>query len=737
MRQRPSVLAIALCVSAFAACLGIAPTALARPRSRAPQVRISPSLSARHVLIVHGVVGSAARRREEARLEVRRRGRWAAVGSPGRVSPRRLFKLRWHFGPATELTVRATVVGGHRRAAFSRPVTLHVGDAGSTTYTVPRTSHLYNSGAVTSASPGPNGSTVVDLAADQSAPPVGGHVAIAPSPGLPDGMFATVVAEDQADSSWHLTLQRAAIDQVLSNVSVNLDQAVTPDLSATGDHRPGLARGSASHSLTIAGDASFDRRSSLGSIFSCKADGKPNDAASLLSSQTLLPLSITLHDMHDIFDFDPGSFFPHRDPSLLIQFSGQADARVGFQAKAGFSCELSDSYRQTHRITIPLGAIGPVPVTMYLEPTLSFEVSEAGSITLNQRHYFAVTLEQHGFAPFSAKLAHSADPVSLIPTAALDASLFAGGDLSVMFGAGAGPLDAQAGVYGAFGPDFDLAASTDQPGCVTATVHLEADFGVRLQFLDQRWDAQLASLSTKPANLGGPWCVSGTTTTTPPPPTPSPPAINVPTAGPTLVDLEQTAPNSDEGAYTFDDWSNATGEPADLGNSLPTSLSGYRCVVLYLNEGFASADEPELASYLAAGGTVIALGEHSQGGGPFDVADEALNTMAQSLGAGLSLDDDTLDSGPNVTYNVDSSPLTNNVYAFGYNWASSLSLSGNAQPLVDSADDSYTLIGAASVGPGTFVMSGDTDAFADSSEDYGQAFYEDADNGTFVQDLCP
>jgi hypothetical protein len=679
-----------------------------------------------------------------------------AVGLTVRVSAKGIFAVRWHFAPTSELTVRAAVAHRHERTLFSRPLRLHVGGAGSTTYSVPSTTRLYDSTAVASASLGANGSTVINLAAGQSAPPVGGHVALAPSAGLPDGMFATVIGAEQVGGSWHLTLQRAAIDQVLSDVSVDIDRVASPILAGADASRV-AARRTAPDEVTIAGNASFNRpaNTSLGSIFSCEADGKPGDAASLLSTQTVLPLSITLHDIRDIFNFDPGSFFPHRDPSLLIQISGQADASVGFQAKTGFSCQLSDSYRETHRVAIPLGAIGPVPVTMYLEPTLSFDVSEAGSITLTQRHYFAFTLQQQGFAPFSASMSHSADPVSLTSTAALSASLFTGGDLSVMFGAGAGPIDAQAGVYGAFGPDFALMASTARPGCVTATADLEADLGVRLQFLDQRWNAQLASLSTKPANLGGPWCVAGITTpapttstpttSTPPSPTATPtapistpPTVSIPTVGPTLVDLEQTALNADDGGDRFDDWSSATGEPVDVENALPSEVTGYRCVVLDLNQAFASGEEAELASYLAAGGTVVALGEHSGGADDgFDDADQALNGMAQSLGAGLSLDDDALDPGPTVTYNIDSSPLTSDVDAFGYNWATSVSISGNAQPLVESADDSYTLIGSATIGAGTFVMAGDTDAYADSSEDYDGYFYENDDNGTLVRNMCP
>ncbi len=105
-------------------------------------------------------------------------------------------------------------------------------------------------------------------------------------------------------------------------------------------------------------------------------DCTPNSADSSFSSAPPLPLSMTLQDMHvtDIFDAS--------DLDLFLNFSGQAEASVGFRAKTAFSCELSQSYLENHRIAIPLGAIGPIPITMYLEPTLSFDVSASGTVTL-------------------------------------------------------------------------------------------------------------------------------------------------------------------------------------------------------------------------------------------------------------------------------------------------------------------------------------------------------------------
>lgn len=86
--------------------------------------------------------------------------------------------------------------------------------------------------------------------------------------------------------------------------------------------------------------------------------------------------------------FDAGSFFPSRAPFLLLQFSGDFVATIGFEAKLGFECELSDWFRRNHRIKIPIRNIGPVPVDIYLEPTLKFSVSATGDLHVSRRHYF-------------------------------------------------------------------------------------------------------------------------------------------------------------------------------------------------------------------------------------------------------------------------------------------------------------------------------------------------------------
>jgi alpha-tubulin suppressor-like RCC1 family protein len=408
---------------------------------------------------------------------------------------------------ASTVTVRVVATGRAPTRVVSGGKTLHLGSRGAAAFSVPASTRLYPGTSVRSVSAGPSGETVLQLTSSASKPVVGGHIAVGPSSALPFGMFGTVLNVSGFGTGWHVGLSSASIDQVFENVSMHFDQAVTPMIvDALG--RP-VAKASRAGSIRISGAASFAHTASLNSVFECKSSGKPQSADLGFSSIGPMPLSIQLSNLHALDQFDLGSIFPHRDPFFLMQVHGEAQATIGFAAKTAFTCTLSNSFRENHRIAIPLGAVGPVPVTMYLEPTLTFGVSESGNVSLSQHHYWAITLEQDGFSPFSAKLAHSADPPKVSVGAALSASLFAGGDISVMFGAGEGDWAVQAGIYGEFGPDFELAASTDQPGCVTATAKLEANLGVRLQVLVKRWSAQLASLTTHPVDLGGPWCVGG------------------------------------------------------------------------------------------------------------------------------------------------------------------------------------------------------------------------------------
>lgn len=489
----------------LAFALMVTPNAIARSEGSRARVAVHVALVRQGVLSAEATV-VPARGFTHGLIQVRRGRRWVTAHRAVPIRQGGRFSVRWGIGHRkTSVAVRAIAVGRGGRRPVSHVTTLKIGARGASAYSVPATTRVYAGDAVKSAKAGPSGQTIVELAPGSAKPVVGGHAALGPSASLPYGMFAGVASASPSGGGWTVTLTRAPIDQVFENVSVHLDEEVEPQVvDSLG--RP-MGPGASTGAIRIVGPASFAQASNLGSVFTCKSSGRSTSADSAFVSTKPMPLSIELTHLHAIDAFDTGSVFPHRDPFFLMQLNGEAQATIGFEAKHAFSCELSDSFRETHRITIPLGAVGPVPVTMYLEPTFKFEVSASGTVSLSQHHYWGITLEQNGFSPFKARLSHSADPVSFHASAAIGASLFVGGDLSVMFGAGEGPYAIQAGIYGAFGPKFELNTGTDRPGCITATVKLEADLGVRLQVLVKRWSAQLASITSQPANLGGPWCI--------------------------------------------------------------------------------------------------------------------------------------------------------------------------------------------------------------------------------------
>ena len=220
-------------------------------------------------------------------------------------------------------------------------------------------------------------------------------------------------------------------------------------------------------------------------------------------------------------------------------------------------------------------------------------------------------------------------------------------------------------------------------------------------------------------------------------PPPTPPAPSVPSTGPTLVYDGDTALPLEEdssdytGDHTFYNWSTATGEPAEVTEVLPSSITSDRCIVLLANESLGESNELELADYLHQGGTIVALGEHEGGG--YNIANETLSRFAKSVGVGLSLVDGYHDYGQNTTYDIDPSPLTENVTSLSDNWVSTLEVSGAAESLAGTADGEGTLIGAQSVATGQFVMTGDSNLFTDEAP----GTYEDNDNGQLARNLCP
>jgi hypothetical protein len=392
-------------------------------------------------------------------------------------------------------------------------------------YTVPATTQLYGSNAITAvdAPTEEDGTVAVDVLppddAHRAVP--GGHVALGRAPGLPYGMFAAVDGvADLPNGEQRLQLSTAAIDEVLDDVDYRFDDNVVPRVvDAEGDDVPGGIDGSGD--VVLRGDADFTGRAATSSsAFVCKTKANLPQSPEDAWQETGLPfpIDVKLENPHVIHNFDSGSLFPARAPSLLLQFSGEAVASIGFEAKTAFTCQLSDAYRRNHRIVLPLKNLGPVPVSAYLEPTLKFSVSASGKIGFSQRRYFALTFDKHGSDPLDARIATSVDPLKLDLGARLNASFFAGGDLTFLVGAAGKSTSIGAGVYGDFGPELELSTASQDPGCVDFIAHLRAEVGLRLQLWKKSWSLELGSLTSPDVHIAGaPFCGL------PDPPTPSSP----------------------------------------------------------------------------------------------------------------------------------------------------------------------------------------------------------------------
>jgi len=382
-------------------------------------------------------------------------------------------------------------------------------EAGAAEYEVPAGTHLYRPAEVAAVEPGSDESQAYLVLAPGTAPPeVGGHVAVGPKPGLPDGMFARVLEVTEWEWETSVLVEQAPIDEVLEDVKLEFDDAVEP-VMVDEDGTPVASAGGTAGALRFRA-AAAGTPAAAQSAFECKnASSDPRDPSELWETGLPFPIELVFQNTHVLHRFDSGSIFPARDPYLLLQFNGEVTAKLGFEPKAAFKCALSTSYRRNHRLRFRVGSIGPVPVSVYLEPAFQFEVSAAGSVSFEQKHFFSITLEKDGFAAPDFRLARSADPPTVAFGSKLEAEAFVGGDLSVMAGGGYASANAQAGVFGAFGPEVSVSIDQDDPACVDLEGRLKADLGVRLELWVKRWDFQLASLSTAPSPLRDPVCAFG------------------------------------------------------------------------------------------------------------------------------------------------------------------------------------------------------------------------------------
>jgi hypothetical protein len=213
------------------------------------------------------------------------------------------------------------------------------------------------------------------------------------------------------------------------------------------------------------------------------------------------------------------------------------------------------------------------------------------------------------------------------------------------------------------------------------------------------------------------------------------PTYAAPPAGPGAI-LLYTGDGAVNEGYT--DFGAAAGRTIDTQAVLPANLDSYACIVLPINStGFSVATKDDLSAYLNGGGRILALSEH-EGFSPGSIA--TMNDLATHVGADLQVQGAILDSGFQVTANIDSSPLnlTDGVNTIRYAASSIVQVVAgpDAHSLVrtrDGGDAPGTIfIAAQQIGGGIFVLSGDSNPFSDVNG----GGYVTEDNDVLVFNLC-
>jgi hypothetical protein len=538
-----------------------------------------------------------------------------------------------------------------------------------------------------------------------SRPPVVGTIFTSgPTAMLPAGLISKVTG-----------ITHRGAEVVASLVAVPVTEAV-PELSFTG-----------SLQLTPANGAPSQSGSEIPAQTASVPRARSADACGLSAASSLLKFGAHLDgvELREAF----GGLWPAQ-VKLTLAVRTTETLGVGAVA-AGIDCDWDLAEIGPWEAPLP---VGPLVVPVYATIPVTAGLHVQGTLQVGAFNLASTTVAHAaaGGDENAASLIEQGTNVWVTGAPSVSGSAELSASISLQAGIGIAKV-ANLHVEAGFGPQLSWSSGED--------CNLEMDLG------SLRAGAEVLgySLNTPsftpfklhlwsgcaPAAGGGAASPPPSSPPSPPASPPPPPKTTIPAAGPSLIYDGDTAGSPYDGDTSFADWANATGQEADVEETLPAELDHYKCVALLLNQSIENAQTEELAKYLKEGGTIVVIGEHEGPG--WSEADFALNEFLRFVGAELSLDDDSIEEGPHVTFNIEASPLTSGVSDIGYNWVTSTSVSGSAIPLILTEDDSYTLVGAQTIGSGTVVVSGDSNMFSDNNE----GFYEDDDNGQFVRDICP
>jgi hypothetical protein len=182
------------------------------------------------------------------------------------------------------------------------------------------------------------------------------------------------------------------------------------------------------------------------------------------------------------------------------------------------------------------------------------------------------------------------------------------------------------------------------------------------------------------------------------------------------------------GNGSYEELEQATGSSVESATTL-SDLGTSACVILQLNnEPFDAGQTSTLQTYMQQGGIVIGVGEYSE----YDwAADETFNALAASVGANLSLQDNTLDGEFHETSNIGSSKFSTGVTSLSYAATAGLNV-GTGAHTIASTVGGVPFIGEQAIGSGALVLLGDSNVLSDES---GGGYFSN-DNGVLAENLC-
>lgn len=607
-------------------------------------------------------------------------------------------------------TVRVAVISGRRVIGESAPRSVMSTSPVSVQSTLRASTAKPSSAQILSVNGNPDGTTVVQLAKGARVPAVGSALVIDPSSKAPNGLLGVVTSVSSSSGATTVMTRPGTLEDAYSSFDAHLSGKL----------------GELAEEATTASFASRRAHSAVNlGIF--KASFSCDDP----SAQHTITHNIDLSEVEvhaEVTIPSPSTGFS--GPGVLFTLGGHPKFELGVQ----FTGETKCVAKAMAKIPIP----DTPGLVVEIGPDFTLTASGAVGVELDWTPWFF-----YGFSRFRG------EPSNDWKSFKNEGHTNFTGDASLTLGLAleAGlSLDGRVGIRGSLGPEVTGKVATQTSPAQTC-LSVNADFAANLSafanvfFTSYTFDigsAKFGDLQLYHNCTGAsPPPVASTAPVSTAPTSSSSPEPTVPATGPTLVYAGQSAlpPEADSveftGDHSFEAWSAATGESAEVDETLPSTITPYRCVVLLTNESLGEIAEAELSAYLRQGGTIVALGEHE--GGDYDLANETLSRFASFVGVGMSLVGGNHDYGQNTTYAIDPSPLTEGVFTLGDNWASTVEVSGAAEPLAGTADGEGTLVGAQKVANGTFVMAGDSNLFTDED----QGVYEDDDNGQFASDLCP